>query len=334
MAQAAATFDTYDSRRNREEFSNAIHMITPEETPFMSLVGREKVASTHPEWSTDALATPVTNNAVVEGNEWVIGTIDPTVRVGNYTMISEKSYNVSRTYEKTLKAGPASELGRQRRKKGVELKKDMEAALLANSASVAGSSSVARVAGGLPSWLTSNDDRGSGGSEGGFNSGTGLTVAATDGTQRAFTKTILDNVIQLSYNSGGNGRAFMCSPYVKTVFSTFMSNSNVAAFRTQMTGEKQGTIYGAADVYVSDFGAIDIIPNRVMAQVGASIARNGFLVDPEFVSVGIFDDIQEHKVAKTSDSDKRVLNVEYTLLVKNEAAHGVAADLYGMTASS
>ena len=126
----------------------------------------------------------------------------------------------------------------------------------------------------------------------------------------------------------------MCSPYVKTVFSTFMSNSNVAAFRTQMTGEKQGTIYGAADVYVSDFGAIDIIPNRVMAQVGASIACNGFLVDPEFVSVGIFDDIQEHKVAKTSDSDKRVLNVEYTLLVKNEAAHGVAADLYGMTASS
>lgn len=334
MAQATNTFDTYDSKRNREEFSNAIHMITPEETPFMSLIGREKVASTHPEWSTDALAAPQTDNAVVEGNEWVIQPIDPTTRVGNYTQIAEKSYNVSRTYEKTLKAGPKSELGRQRRKKGVELKKDMEASLLANVASVAGSSAVPRRLGGFASWLTSNDSRGSGGAEGGFNAGTGLTVAATNGTQRAFTKTIMDSVIQQSYNSGGNGRVWMCSPYLKTVFSTFMSDTNVASFRAAQSGNKQGTIYGAADTYVSDFGVIDVVPNRVMAQVGASLARNAFLVDPEYASVGIFDDIQEHKVAKTGDGDKRVLNVEYTLIVKTEAAHGVAADLYGMSSNS
>ncbi len=334
MAQSTNTFSTYDSKRNREEFSDAIHMITPEETPFMTLIGRQKVASTHPEWSTDALATPVTDNAVVEGNEWIIQPIEPTVRVGNYTQIAEKSYNVSRTYEKTLKAGPASELGRQRRKKGVELKKDMEASLLANVASNAGSSATPRRLGGFPSWLVTNDSRGAGGADGGFNSGTGLTVAATNGTQRAFTKAILDSVIQQSYNAGGNGNVFMTSPYVKTVFSTFMSDTNVAAFRTEMKGEKQGTIYGAADTYVSDFGVIDIVPNRVMAQVGSTLARNAFMVDPEYASVGIFDDIQEHKMAKTGDGDKRVLNVEYTLIVKNEAAHGVAADLYGMTSSS
>lgn len=334
MAQAANTYATDDSRRNREEFSNAIHMITPEETPFLTLVGREKVASIHPEWSTDDLRTPVTNNQVVEGNEWDINAVNPTTRVGNYTMISEVSYAVSRTQEKTLKAGPKSELGRQRRKQGVELKKDMEAALLNNAASVAGNSSTARVAGGFPSWLTSNDDRGSGGSDGGFSSVTGLTVAATNGTQRTFTKTIMDAVIQKAYNSGSNGRSWMGSPYLKTVFSTFMSNSNVASFRTNMTGEKQGTIYGAADTYVSDFGVIDVIPNRVMAQVGATLARNAYLIDPEYVSVGIFDDIQEHKVAKTGDRDARVLNCEYTLLVKTQQAQGVAADLYGMTAST
>jgi hypothetical protein len=52
------------------------------------------------------------------------------------------------------------------------------------------------------------------------------------------------------------------------------------------------------------------------------------------LSVGIFDDIQVHKPAKTGDAEKRVINVEYTLIVNNEAAHGVIADLYGMTSST
>jgi hypothetical protein len=48
----------------------------------------------------------------------------------------------------------------------------------------------------------------------------------------------------------------------------------------------------------------------------------------------VFDDIQLVKPAKTGDAEKRVLVTEYTLLVSNQAAHGVAADLYGLTAST
>jgi hypothetical protein len=85
-------------------------------------------------------------------------------------------------------------------------------------------------------------------------------------------------------------------------------------------------------MYQSDFGLIAVVPNRQMARAGATVARNAFLVDPKMVSLGVFDDIQLVKPAKTGDAEKRVLVTEYTLLVSNEAAHGVAADLYGLTA--
>lgn len=334
MPQAASTYDTYDSARNREEFSDAIYMITPEETPFITLVGRENVKSTHPEWSTDTLATPVTSNQQIEGDEYTYAAITPTTRVGNYTEIGRKSYIITRTQESTLKAGPKSELGRERRKKGVELRKDMEASLLSNKASLAGDSSTARQLGSMASWLTSNDSRGATGGDGGFNTGTGLTVAAGNGTQRAFSKALFDAVILSAYTSGGSPTTFLCSPYVKTVFSTLMQSANTPTIYSNVSGEKQATIYAAADTYRSDFGVIDVVPDRVMAAVGATLARNGYLIDPDMAAVGIFDDIFEDRPAKTGDAEKRVLLVEFTLIMKNQAAHGVVADLFGMTSST
>jgi hypothetical protein len=334
MAQATNTYDSYDSARNREEFANAIHMITPEETPLISLLGREKVESRHPEWSTDTLRTPVGSNQQLEGDEYTYTQITPTTRIGNYTEIARVSYIISRTQESSLKAGPKSELGRERRKKGVELRTDMEVSLLSNKASVAGAAATARVAAGLPAWLTSNDSRGSGGSDGGFNTSTSVTDAATNGTQRAFTKAIFDAVILASYTSGGNPTVFMCSPYVKTVFSTIMQAANTPTIYAQVKGSEQATIFAGADTYRSDFGVIDVVPNRQMARAGVTVARNGLLIDPDMASVGYFDDIFEDKPAKTGDADKRVLLSEFTLIMKNQAAHGIAADLYGMTSST
>lgn len=212
----------------------------------------------------------------------------------------------------------------------------MEAIALSNQASTAGTGNGAtnRKLGGFRAWLATNDNMDGGGASGGFNSGTSVVDAATNGTQRAFTKTILDAVILSAYNAGGSPKTLMLSPYAKTVFSTFMSDSNVALQRYAAPSKGQTTIVAAADMYLSNFGPISVVPNRQMARAGATVARNGFLIDPRMVSLGVFDDIQIQKPAKTGDAEKRVLNVEYTLLVNNEAAHGVAADLYGLTAST
>jgi hypothetical protein len=336
MAQVTNTFETYDAVGNREELADRIYQITPEETPFLSLIGRKPVASVHPEWQTDTLAAVDTSNNQPEGNDWNYDAVAATTRVGNYTQISDKKIIISRTQDKTSKAGRKSELAHQVAKKGVELRIDMEAIVLSNQASTAGSGNGAtnRKLGGFRAWLASNDAMGSGGASGGFNTSTSVVDAATNGTQRAFTKAILDSVILSSYNAGGSPKTLMLSPYAKTVFSTFMSDSNVALQRYAANGKGQTTIVAAADMYLSDFGSISVVPNRQMARAGATVARNAFLVDPRMVSLGVFDDIQLVKPAKTGDAEKRVLVTEYTLLVNNEAAHGVAADIYGLTSAS
>jgi hypothetical protein len=339
MAQVANTLETYDvgaSGGNREELADKIYQITPEETPFLSMIGRKPVASTHPEWLIDSLESPDTNNNQPEGNDWTYDAVTPPSRVGNYTQISDKKLIVSRTQDKTSKAGRKSELAREVAKKGVALRIDMEVICLSNQASNAGSGNAAsnRKLGGYRAWLATNDSLGSGGASGGFNTSTSVVDAATNGTQRAFSKAILDAVILSTHNAGGNLKSLMLSPYAKTVFSTFMSDSNVALQRFEASGKGQTTIVAAADTYLSDFGTLQVVPNRQMARAGAAVARNAFLIDPRMVSLGVFDDIQIQRPAKTGDAEKRVLNVEYTLLVNNEAAHGVAADIYGMSASS
>lgn len=333
MAIATNTYLSFNSKRNREEFSNAISMITPEDTPLVSMIGKESVESTHPEWSTDTLVAPNPANAVPQGDEFTYGAITPTARVGNFTQISRKEFIISRTQEKTLKAGPQSELGRQRRKKGVELRKDIEAIILSNQASLPGNATTPPLLGGLPTWVQTNVDRGTGGANGGFNAGTGLTVAATNGTQRPFTKAILDNIIIQAFTSGGVPRALMLSPYGKTKFSGFMADPSVAQQRMTTSASKQATIVGAADTYLSDFGTIDVVPNRVMG-TSAALARNVWLVDPDMVTRGVFDDIKEVTPAVTGDATKKVLITEHSLLVKNEAGIAVAADIFGMTAST
>lgn len=336
MSQISNTFEVLDAVGNRETLSDMISMITPDETPLVSLIGKEKVTGVKPEWQVDDLATPNTSNNVPEGNSFAYNVVAPTTRVGNYCQISEKSLSITNTQEVVSKAGRKSEIARELSKKGVELKIDQEVILLSNQASNAGSQNGAtnRVLGGLRAWLATNDALGSGGASGGFNTSTNVVDAATNGTQRAFTKALLDTAIQATYISGGNPRVIMLSPYAKGVFSTFMSDTNVANQRYETPKNSQTTIVAAADTYLSDFGTLTVVPNRQMARVGAAACRNVFLLDPTMVKQGVLRPIDQITPAITSDAEQRVLNTEYTLIMKNEKAHGVVADVYGFTSAS
>lgn len=329
MAVITNTFQSTSAVGVREELSDVVSRITPEDTPIYSMINKVDFKTKHPEWETDALASPA-QNAQLEGDDYTFSATTPPTRLGNYTQIMRKEGIISGTQEEQDEAGNVQKVKYQKLKKGVELRKDVEFAIVSNTASVSGTT---RLFGSLPSWLTSNVSRNSG-SNGGFNSGTGLTVAETTGTQRAFTKTLLDTVMQACYVSGGNVRHLFCSPYVKSVFVTFMSDTNVAAFRYAAQDGKNNSIVANADVYEGPFGKVMVHPNRVMA-TSAAVARRAFLVDTEFIDFGWLRKIKEDKeVAKTGDANKFVLIGEGALKVKNEAGLGVVADLFGLTSGS
>lgn len=330
MAVVANTFISTSAKGNREELSNVVSSITPEDTPIYSMIEKETFKGTHPEWETDALAAPAPN-IQLEGDEYTFGATTPAVRMGNYTQIMRKDGIISGTQDATDNAGSVEQVKYQKLKKAVELRKDVEFSIVDTNASVGGAT---RESGSLSTWITTNVSRGATGANGGYNSGTGLTVAPTNGTQRAFTKTLLDGVMQQGYTSGANFRHLFVSPYVKSVFVTFMSDTNVASFRYAASSGKNNSIVANADVYEGPFGKVVVHPNRVMAG-SATLARNAFLVDTEFLKWGWFRKIKEDKeVAKTGDAKKFVMLGEGALKVTNERGLGVVADVFGLTSST
>jgi hypothetical protein len=330
MAALANTQLTTTSVGNREELSDVINMITPEDTPIYSDISKGKCSSVHPEWEIDELQPPG-ENIRTEGDEYTFDAGDTPDRVGNYTQIMRKTGIISETQETVEQAGNANKVKRQKMKRGVELRKDVELAIITNNASVAGAT---REFGGLPTWIESNVSRGGSGTNGGFDINTGLTVAAGAGTQRAFTKAQMDDVMKQGYESGANFRNVYLSPYVKSVFVTFMSDSNVAPFRYSVSNGERNSIIANADIYEGPFGKIFVKPNRVMA-ASAAVARNAFFIDTSMLSFLWLRKIHEDKeVARTGDAKKFVLIGEGTLKVANEAGIGVVADLHGLTVST
>jgi len=336
MVQEANTFLTTDAVGNREQLSDVVSRITPEDTPIFTLIGTGKINGTHPEWETETLAPPG-QNAQLEGDDFTYGEINPATRMGNYSQNMWKTFLASGDQNAENNAGDAEKgLKKQLLKKGIELKKDVEFSIVAANASQSGPT---RYSGSLSTWLTSNVSRGDGGANGGFDQSTGLTVAPTNGTKRAFTKALLDETMQSCYQSGGNVKQMVCAPYVKSVFVEFMSDSNVASFRYSANSGKNNTIVANADMYEGPFGKVTVIPNRVMTTPNANgdvdaLSRNVFLIDPEYLSWDWYRKIQQVKVAKTGDADKKVLLGAGTLCVKNEAANGVIADVCGISAST
>lgn len=329
MAAPLNTVLTTAAVGNREQLSDIVSRITPEDTPIFTMAGKEKVKGTHPEWEIDTLRSPQAN-AQTEGDDYVFDAVAAPARVGNYTQIFSQGWVYSGTQQAVENAGNVEKAAEKKIKAGIEVRKDVELAVVSNTASVGGAT---RFFGGLPSWLTTNVNR-NGGSNGGYNSGTGLTVAETPGTQRAFTKVITDSVAQAGYSAGANFSKLVVSPYVKSVFVTFMSDTNVAAFRYSADSRGKNTIVGTADIYEGPFGKLMVEPNRVMA-ASAAVARRAFFLDPEYISVASLRGIQEDgDLAKTGDNKKGVIIGELSLKVKNEAALGMAADLFGLTAST
>jgi len=169
MSQTANTFDTFAAKGIRESLSNVIYNISPEETPFMSNIGRENVKNTYFEWQTDSLAAASTTNAQVEGDD--VSSYDSTAataRIGNYTQVSRKTVLISGTLESVDKAGRRSELAYQLAKRSAELKRDMESIMLTNQAAAAGSAGVStalRKTGSLLAFLKTNTDKGTGGAD-------------------------------------------------------------------------------------------------------------------------------------------------------------------------
>ena len=314
MAIVANTFTSHSAIGIRESLADVIANISPEEVPLQSNIGSENVSNTYFEWQTDSLAATSTTARIDGDDVSSFDSTSATTRVGNYTHILRRTLIVADNMGAQDLAGRNDELSFQLAKRGKELRRDIEATLTDNNAQVAGNSSTARETGGLGAWVATNENVGTGG---GLTTGDG-TTARTDGTQRDFTEAMLKDAMQQAFTSGGQPSILMVGPHNKTVVSGF---AGIAAQRYQAPSDAPTTIIGAADVYLSDFGTLNVVANRFSRE------RDAWLLDPEYASVCYLRPIQQVELAKTGDAEKRMVLAEFGLKVTNEAAHAVVADL-------
>lgn len=318
MAVTANTNETYDVTTIRESLQEALTSITPTETVFMSSIGSRNVDNTYFEWAETDLAAAASNRQI-EGDVGLSNSA-PTnaVRKGNYTQISAKVVEVSSTNQAVNGVANAQTVAKQVAYKLQELKRDMEKMLLDNVAAAAGASGTARQTAGLPAFLTTNTERGTGGADG-TTSGSGSAgypdAAATDGTTRAITETLLKGVIKSCWDSGAEPSIVLCGSSQKQTISTFTGNA------TRYKEAEDSKLNAAIDVYISDFGELQIVPARHIR------SRDVFVLDPNYAEVAYLQTAKQEPLAKTGLSERRLISCEYGLQVTSEKAHGVVADV-------
>jgi hypothetical protein len=325
MAANANTNKTYDVTTIREDLQDAYISISPTETPFQASIGRKTVSNTYFEWPVVELAAPAANR-VIEG-EAAPGNDAPTnaVRLGNYTQISDKVVEVSDTNEAVNGAADVQTLAKQVAFKLKELKRDMEVMLLSNVAANAGAAGTARATAGLPAFLTSNVDRGVGGANGTLSGTTSgfPNAAATDGTVRALTEQMLKDVIADCWDNGAEPSIVLCGSAVKQKISSTFTGS---ATRYRDISDKK--VVASIDVYVSDFGDLQIVPSRFL-ETRTVAGRDVFVLDPNYARVAFLQNVKQQPLARTGHAERRMISAEYGLQVDTQKAHGIIADING-----
>lgn len=306
------TLTTTNVSHVREDLSEVISLISPEETPFISSIGKVKATAVKHEWLMDELAPANGANAIAEGADATDTTLSGPVRINNVTQIFQKDIRVSGTLNAVNTAGGKEELARQIAKKGKELKRDQEAAYVGKSASVATGT---RLLGGAEAFIATNAQHGAGGSSTGFSGG--VVNAPTAGTARALTEAMFVTALQSIWTAGGDPNTVIAPGVLKSKISTFVGGGT----KQQIADKK--TVTQAVSTYVSDFGTVTILPHRFMSTTTV------IAYDPSLWNQAVLRSIEKKELAKTGDSERYMLVTETTLECLNEKGNAKIADLNG-----
>jgi len=276
----------------REDLSNIIYNIAPEDTPFMSAIGKSSCDNTYFEWQIDTLSDPVANRQLEGDDASVLEAVEPA-RVGNYTQISSKAVQSSGTAEAVDFAGRKSTQAYQMANRAKELKLDMESMLLeAAQAPAPGSSASARATGSVGHWITSNH------------------VAAGGPVSEDDIRTLMKDC----WDAGAKPTVIMCDGVIKQAISAL--SQSVSELRTAANDKSPAYVVAAVDIYVSDFGNLQIVPNRLMP------AATAYFLDYSYWDISYLRSFQTIDLARTGDSTSKMILVEYGLRSKNEEASG------------
>jgi hypothetical protein len=317
------TFSTPPSNIIREDLEDFVYKISPLETPGMQAVGRKgSFKNTFHEWPVVELAAANGDNAKIEGDDTPNDAPTTALRLGNYTQIMTKTKGVSSTDEMVTGAGNINKMAKQVLYGTQEIKRDMEARLMGSGTKFANpgaAGTTARQTASIAAFIHTNVIRGTGGANGGMSGGAGgggyPNSAETPGTVAPLTETNFKSVIQQAWTQGGHPTYAFVSGSAKVLVSTFNGNA------TRFKKAEDKKLIAAIDVYESDFGQLQIVADRF------SDPSRILILDPAYAEIGWLQGMRNQPLAKTGLSDRRLISCEWGVIVGNEKAHGMVADI-------
>lgn len=327
MAIQTNSQNTFAAIGQREDLTDIVALIDPQETPFISNIGTGPAAkAVKHEWQTQALAAPSKTNFQLEGDDSVSAAAATNrVRLNNYCAISTKIGSVTGTMQAVEVAGISNELDNQKILKAKELRRDMEVINLDNNAYVAGGTATARESAGLAAYITNTDT--TGWSVGSYSAASGTGADAwvlTNAPTRALSLSILNGALLEAHIDGGMPNMALMSPGRKISFtnltlSTTLGGGSQVRYNTDSI--KPMALIGAVDTWLSNFGQLQIVSDVQMASDTSFLDNAVFLVDTRYAKISYLRGFQTFPLAKTGDADKFEVLAEYTLQVDAPKAH-------------
>ena len=267
MALVTNAQNTYQAIGIREDLEDVVYRIDPDKTPFLSNLTTDVVGTaTKHEWLTQGLTAPA-QNSQIEGNTITPRALKQRSRIANYMNISSKAYAVSGTERAVNIAGVQDEYDEQRLLAALELKRDMEIMLLMNNGYQTGGTTTARSCAGLPAYITNWD---AGVSQYSAASGDGISpwnfAAVTTASARAISLSILNTATYNSVIKGAQPNMMLVSAYQKKAFSqlALTGSSGAVQLRYNMPDEMAGRLISAVEMWQSDYGGIQVVPDIQM----------------------------------------------------------------------
>lgn len=241
-----ATYTTSSAVGEREDLSNVISRIDPDETPIFSNAKVETTKGIFTEWQVQELTAASDTNHVNEGSDYSFVNPTATSRLGNYHQISVQAASVSGTLDVVDKAGRDRETAYVKVLKGIEQRRDIEKALFKNEAR---SASDPRKAGKLLSWITNTVVEGATTTP----TGDGTDVSDMAGANAALSLAKIDSAMKAAYDDGGQPDMLVVSPANKVAFSDLSSGSAVTN-QLHMTANAptDAIIIGSVSMYLTD----------------------------------------------------------------------------------
>jgi hypothetical protein len=314
-----AKLGTGSAISNREDLSNELTLLAPEETPLLSLCAKGKASGTFSEWTADVLSAPSTAG-ISEGTD--VSSFDDKfasrARLGNYTQIFRRDYIVSNLQQAVSSVGPAN-VAQAEAKSMRELKRDVEAAICSdNDRSVENGAGTPYALRGLGDWL---DSAGPSDVPAAYRTPTDSILTG------APNETTFNNIIASIYTVNGeaNNLTLIAGVALRKVISNFTRSSGAATSEAVYTVNQDASakkVTHAVSIYESDFGIVNVINGNPACMPSST---RGYVVNPKYLGFNTLIPMGSTRLENQGGGERGFVDMVGTLVCKHPGAHGKIA---------